>query len=531
MIVLGLEGTAHTISAGIVDGKRILSNASSTVKPRTGGIHPREAAIHHAENILGVLQSSLREAGTSMKDVDLVAFSMGPGLGPCLRVVATAARALSLEHSKPILGVNHPLGHVEIGRMLTGARDPVMLYVSGGNTQVIAHRGGRYRVFGETIDIGIGNMLDKLARDLKLPFPGGPRIEELASRGHEYLSLPYSVHGMDTSFSGIYTAAKALLAAKHPVEDVCYSVQETSFSMLVEVLERALHYLGKTEILLAGGVARNERLRGMVREMGREQEVRVNLTSPDYCMDNGAMIARAGLLMYESGQRQNIDDTTVIQRYRIDEVETPWIESVSRSEEMKGAESIISRETYLGRRAVSKVRPAKGYRIRALDEEIRRTRMRNELGVAVRLHEAGLEAPLPFLLDQERNELKMQDMECPTLRMVLMEDGSVPDIVKALGRAVGKMHESGISHGDLTTGNVLIKEGKICFIDGSMGSVVAETKDLGQDLFLLKESFQSMHGDLPGIWADFLKAYRRSHDGASRVLDELKRIESTRRYV
>ena len=213
----------------------------------------------------------MNESSLSIKDVDLIAFSMGPGLGPSLRVVATAARSLSIKYSIPIIGVNHPMGHIEIGRFVSGAYDPVMLYVSGGNTQVIAHMDGRYRVFGETIDIGLGNMLDKFARDIGIPFPGGPVIEKLALSGEKLIDLPYSVKGMNTSFSGIYTAAKNALSKGARKEDVCFSIQETAFAMLVEVTERALDYLGKKEILLAGGVAMNKRLRSMFKMMGHPE--------------------------------------------------------------------------------------------------------------------------------------------------------------------------------------------------------------------------------------------------------------------
>ncbi|MGC8609079.1 MAG: KEOPS complex N(6)-L-threonylcarbamoyladenine synthase Kae1, partial [Thermoplasmata archaeon] len=255
MIVLGLEGTAHTISCGIVSEDRILSNVSSMYVPENGGIHPREAAEHHAEHVASVIRESLKMAGVSPTDLDVISFSMGPGLGPSLRVTATAARTLALKLKKPIIGVNHPLGHIEIGRRVTGAYDPIMLYVSGGNTQAIAHINGRYRVLGETLDIGIGNMLDKFARLSGINFPGGPKIEVMAEKGKNLLDLPYSVKGMDTSFSGILTAAKRYLETGYDINDICYSIQETAFSMLIEVIERAVYVSGKSEILLAGGVA------------------------------------------------------------------------------------------------------------------------------------------------------------------------------------------------------------------------------------------------------------------------------------
>ncbi len=267
MIALGIEGTAHTISCGIVDQENILSNSSRTYHNPNGGIHPREAAQHHADHVKEVVDGAMQEAGLKLDNIDLITYSRGPGLGPCLRIAATAARTLSVKSRKPILGVNHPLGHVEIGRKVTGAKDPIMLYVSGGNTQVISHYNGRYRVMGETMDIGLGNLLDKLGRDLGFPFPGGPHIEKLALSGKELLELPYSVKGMDTSFSGIYTAAREHLRKGSSREDVCLSVQEYSFAMLLEVLERGLHQTSKNEILLAGGVAKNLRLREMISEL------------------------------------------------------------------------------------------------------------------------------------------------------------------------------------------------------------------------------------------------------------------------
>src|SRR5438445_638076 len=155
MLALGIEGTAHTVGVGIVDDRcRVLANVYDMVRPEKGGIHPREAANHHAEAVVPLIRKAKDMAGVDLSEIDVVAFSQGPGLGPCLRTVATAARALALSLDVPILGVNHCVAHLEIGRGVTAAKDPVLLYVSGGNTQVIAFARGRYRVFGETLDIG-----------------------------------------------------------------------------------------------------------------------------------------------------------------------------------------------------------------------------------------------------------------------------------------------------------------------------------------------------------------------------------------
>ena len=325
MITLGIEGTAHTLGVGVVDSERkVLSNVIDMYRPPQGGLHPREAANHHAEVVAGDIEKAVSDAGISLKDVDLVAFSMGPGLGPCLRVAGTAARALALSLDVPIIGVNHCISHIEIGNAMTGCTDPCLLYASGGNTQVIAYSDSRYRIFGETQDVGIGNMLDKLGRDLGLGFYAGPTIEKLALDGDKLLDLPYSVKGMDIAFSGILTAAMAYKEKGYRLEDICFSVQETAFSMLTEVTERAMAHVGKSEVLLGGGVAQNGRLREMVGEMAKERGGRMFVPDRQFCRDNGAMIAWLGNLMYSSGVRMDVGDTEVRQRFRTDEVSVTW---------------------------------------------------------------------------------------------------------------------------------------------------------------------------------------------------------------
>jgi N6-L-threonylcarbamoyladenine synthase/protein kinase Bud32 len=201
--VLGLEGTAWNLSAALFDDD-LVALRSDPYRPPSGGIHPREAAQHHAARMREVIAPVLEAASCP----SAVAFSQGPGLGPCLRTVATAARSLAIALGVPLVGVNHCLAHVEIGRFATGCTDPVVLYASGANTQVIGHLAGRYRIFGETLDIGLGNALDKFARSRGLPHPGGPAIEELA-RGGGLVDLPYTVKGMDLAFSGLVTAASS----------------------------------------------------------------------------------------------------------------------------------------------------------------------------------------------------------------------------------------------------------------------------------------------------------------------------------
>jgi len=327
MIVLGIEGTAHTLGIGIVtDSRKILANVRKMYKPTKGGIHPREAANHHAQNFASAIKEAFEIANISYDDIDLVAFSQGPGLGPCLRTVATGARAIAQYLGVPLVGVNHAVAHLEvIDLFYSEVKDPVYLYVSGGNTQVISYLRHKYRVFGETVDIGIGNALDKLAREMGYSFPGGPVIEKLAEKGRKYIPLPYIVRGMDVSFSGLLTAAIKAYKSGERAEDVAYSFQETAFSALVEVTERALAYLDKNEVCLAGWVARNRRLREMIEAMARDRNIKYYTPPDEACVDNGVMIAWTGLKMYKYASIETpLEESGIKQNWRVDEVNVLW---------------------------------------------------------------------------------------------------------------------------------------------------------------------------------------------------------------
>jgi len=327
---LGIESTADDFSVGILnfDGK-VLANVISAHVPEKGGIHPREAARHHAEVAGRVLAEALHKAKIRPQDLSVVAFSQGPGLGPCLRTGATAARALASYLQVPLVGVNHCVAHIEIGKLITGARDPVTLYVSGGNTIVSAFEAGRYRVFGETLDIAVGNCLDVFAREAglrqreRLPF--GAMVEELASRGQTFIPFPYTVKGMDLSFSGLVTAAIQLLReGKYRLEDLCFSLQEVAFSMLTEVTERALAHTEKPEVLLTGGVAANKRLQSMLTVVAEEHNARFCVVPKEYALDNGAMIAWTGVLACQHNMTVPVEKSFVKLRWRLDEVYAPW---------------------------------------------------------------------------------------------------------------------------------------------------------------------------------------------------------------
>ncbi|EFA86259.1 Glycoprotein endopeptidase - like protein [Heterostelium album PN500] len=336
---MGFEGSANKLGIGIVkeDGT-ILSNIRHTyITPPGEGFLPKDTAKHHRSFIIQLVQKSLKESNLTPKDIDCLAYTKGPGMGPPLRSVAVVVRMLSQLWSKPIVAVNHCIAHIEMGRLITGAVDPTVLYVSGGNTQVISYSLKKYRIFGETIDIAVGNCLDRFARVISIPNDPSPgyNIEQLAKKGKQFIELPYVTKGMDVSFSGILSAVESI--AKNgfkydstdsskvcTMEDLCYSLQETVFSMLVETAERAMAHCGQTEVLAVGGVGCNERLQRMINEMVEQRNGKSFAIDERYCIDNGAMIAWAGYLIFKNGETTPLSETSTTQRFRTDQVDVTW---------------------------------------------------------------------------------------------------------------------------------------------------------------------------------------------------------------
>ncbi|MBS3060326.1 MAG: N(6)-L-threonylcarbamoyladenine synthase Kae1 [DPANN group archaeon] len=314
MTTLGIECTAHTFGIGIIKDNKIIANEFDMYKPEKGGIVPADAAQHHRSVAQQVLENALQKANISIKDIDQIALSTGPGLPPCLVAGMEFAKSLS----KPIIPVNHCIAHIEIGKQTLKFKDPLIVYSSGANTQIIAQQGNRYAIFGECIDIGIGNAIDKFARSIGLPMPGGPKIEQLALLGKKYIDLPYTVKGMDLVFSGLVTAASKK-AKTEKLEDMAYSFQETIFAMLTEVTERALAHTKKTEVLLTGGVAKNRRLQTMLSEMAKLHNAQFGVPQDEYLGDNGAMISLVGSL--SKNPQKDID---INPNWRTDQVELTW---------------------------------------------------------------------------------------------------------------------------------------------------------------------------------------------------------------
>jgi N6-L-threonylcarbamoyladenine synthase len=333
--ILGIESTAHTFGIGIVKDGKIIVNVKDSYTTEKGGIIPIEAAKHHKKIAKDIFNKALKEASIQQENIDAVAFSQAPGLAPCLIEGMKFAKSLALKLNKSLVPVNHCIAHLEIGR-LTGAKDPVLLYASGANTQIIAYESGKYRIFGETLDQGVGNFIDKFARFAGLGFPGGPKIQELAekikgeNKEKYYIELPYSIKGMDVAFSGMLTKLRQLLSSgKYNLEDLSFSLQETAFAMLVEAAERAMAHTGKNELLLGGGVACNSRLKEMCKIMCKERGGRCFFPSNPLLVDNGAMIAFLGEIIFKSGifykpGTKKFENLDINPRQRTDDVKVKW---------------------------------------------------------------------------------------------------------------------------------------------------------------------------------------------------------------
>jgi N6-L-threonylcarbamoyladenine synthase len=337
MICLGIESTAHTFGISLVSSSgEVLANVKKLFTTLDGGLIPAKVSDHHTLFCHDLLTEALIISSCSLKDISLIAYSQSPGMGHSLRVGAVLAKSLSLLLDIPLVGVNHCIAHLEIGRLKAKpfgvldseyqhCQDPVLLYVSGANTQIIAYEGKKYRIFGETLDNGVGNFIDGFARYTGMGFPGGPKIEELAKRSTNYISLPYVVKGMDVSFSGIQTRLKQLFdTGLYDLKDLCFSLQETVFAMLVEVAERAMAHTGKKELLLGGGVACNKRFQEMAHLMCEQRGASCYVLPNEFNVDNAAMIAWTGILQFRSGDSLPIQSAYIFPYIRTDEIDISW---------------------------------------------------------------------------------------------------------------------------------------------------------------------------------------------------------------
>ena len=557
--VLGIEGTAWAASAAVYEVENDeVTIESDPYQPDSGGIHPREAAEHMSEAVPSVVETMIETARERAADdanrdpedppIDAVAFSRGPGLGPCLRIVGTAARAVAQRFDMPLVGVNHMVAHLEIGRHDSGFDRPVCLNASGANAHVLAYRNGRYRVLGETMDTGVGNALDKFTRHVGWSHPGGPKVEDHAKSG-EYVDLPYVVKGMDFSFSGIMSAAKDEYDAGTPVEDVCRGLEETVFAMLTEVSERALSLTGREELVLGGGVGQNERLQGMLREMCAQRGAELCVPENRFLRDNAGMIAVLGAKMAAAGDTLAIEDSAIDSDFRPDEVAVTWRAGESEpapaaatrvdageAAQQQGAEATVSIE---GDRVVKR-RVPRSYRHPVLDERLRRERTRIEARLTSEARRNGVPTPLVRDVDTAESAIVFQHVGDRDL-----DAGLTVERARAVGRHLARIHDAGFVHGDPTTRNVRVgsgeagdatgdaggaADGRVFLIDFGLGYHTGHEEDHAMDLHVFAQSLAGTADDADRLQAAAEDAYRERSERGDAVLDRLRAIEGRGRY-
>ena len=525
MAVLGVEGTAWAASAALYrpDAGEI-EIETDAYEPASGGIHPREAAEHMADALPAAIERLLDRADDR---IDAVAFSRGPGLGPCLRVAGTAARAAALTLERPLVGVNHMLAHAEIGRHRAGFASPVCLNASGANAHLLGYRDGRYRVLGETMDTGVGNAIDKFARHVGWSHPGGPKVES-AARDGEYVDLPYVVKGMDFSFSGLTSAAQDASDEGVPVEDVCRGLQESAFATLTEVTERALSLTGRDELVLGGGVAQNERLQEMLAAMCADRGAELFVPEPRLLRDNAGMIAVLGARMHAAGEHVDPAAATVEPDLRPDQVAVTWHDgpAVARPpverERTEGAEALVRIE---GDRVVKTRRP-KSYRHPALDERLRRERTTLEARLTAAARREGV--PTPAVLD----------VDVPACRLVLERVGArdlgaapTPARARTVGGHLARLHAAGLVHGDPTTRNVRIgaDDERVHLIDFGLGYHSGHVEDHAIDLHVFARSLAGTTDAADRLVGAAREGYRAA-GGEPATLDRLDGVAARGRY-
>ncbi|CAJ1004289.1 tRNA (adenosine(37)-N6)-threonylcarbamoyltransferase complex transferase subunit TsaD [Brevibacillus aydinogluensis] len=320
--ILGIETSCDETSAAVVqDGRIVLSNviaSQADIHKRFGGVVPEVASRRHVENITLTIEEALSQAGRSLDDIHAIAVTYGPGLVGALLVGVAAAKAISFARGIPLIGVHHIAGHIYANRLVEEMQFPlVALVVSGGHTELVLMRAhGEYEILGETRDDAAGEAYDKVARALKLPYPGGPHIDRLAREGEPRVPLPRAwlePDSYDFSFSGLKSAVlNTLHNASQRGEtidpaDLAASFQDSVTEVLVEKTIRAAKEYKARQVLLAGGVAANRGLRERLQRRCEAEGIALVIPPLSLCTDNAAMIAAAGYIQYQKGQFADLD--------------------------------------------------------------------------------------------------------------------------------------------------------------------------------------------------------------------------------
>lgn len=321
-LTLGIETSCDETAISVVaDGREVLSNVISSqidIFKKYGGVVPEIASRHHLENINGVLESALREAGEtyealSLDDIDLIGVTMGPGLVGALLMGISTAKALAFAKEKPLVGVHHLMGHISANFLESKELEPpfLALIVSGGHTEIAEVKSyTECEVIGGTRDDAIGEAYDKVARVLGLGYPGGPKIDKLAKEGNPeaiaFKRVFLEKGSYDFSFSGLKTAVLNYINSEKQAgreimrADVAASFQQAAQDVIVTKTMEACEARGEKKLVLAGGVAANSKLRAMLEDECAKRGIRLYCPRPILCTDNAAMIASAAYYKYKS---------------------------------------------------------------------------------------------------------------------------------------------------------------------------------------------------------------------------------------
>lgn len=318
-VILGIESSCDDTAAAVIEGGKLLANvvAGQEIHRAWGGVIPELASRAHQENIVPVVAEALKKSGKSVKDIDAIAFTQGPGLMGSLLVGSSFAKGLSHAMGKPLIAVNHMQAHILAHFIQDEQPRPqpqfpfVCLTVSGGHTQLVLVKDAfTFEVLGETQDDAAGEAFDKTAKILGLPYPGGPLIDKHAAQGDatKYKFPEAQIADYGYSFSGLKTAVLYFVrdqSAANPkfveenLDDICASVQASIIRHLVNKLRKVIGGTNVKCIALAGGVSANSGLRKAVHQLGEELNVQVCIPPFAYCTDNAAMIAMAGHFQFE----------------------------------------------------------------------------------------------------------------------------------------------------------------------------------------------------------------------------------------
>ena len=317
--ILGIESSCDDTGAAVLKGSKVLSNviAGQKVHVEYGGVVPELASRAHQQNIIPVVDSALKKARVNIKEIDAIAFTRGPGLMGSLLVGTSFAKGLALGSDIPLIEVNHMQAHIHAHFIDEGQPVPsfpfLCLTVSGGHTQLVRSTSTlEMEVLGTTIDDAAGEAFDKAAKIMGLPYPGGPLIDEYATKGnpHAFTFTKPNIPDLNFSFSGLKTAflyfvRKEVQKNEHFIKEnlngLCASIQRTIVEILMDKLKTAAEQTGIKEIAMAGGVSANSALRNALQQASVELGWNIYVPKEEYCTDNAAMIAMSGYFKYVEG--------------------------------------------------------------------------------------------------------------------------------------------------------------------------------------------------------------------------------------